>query len=101
MTIGQYSKYYFEPFDLSKELEKKEQGDEEEENEGRIKLCSHVKDCFDENPYGFKKPLPPKKVTKSSKGKPKPFKPSSPAKLFGACMAVIFGSYPPTQLILT
>ena len=95
VTIGQYSKYSSEPFDRSKELRKKEQADEKKKLKGGpFKLCSHAKDCFDENPYRSKKPLPPEKEGKPSKDKPKPFKSSSPAKLIGGCMTGTFDPYP-------
>ena len=48
---------------------------------GAFKLNSHPKDLFDENPYRHDRPLPPIKDPKTSKDKPKPFKPSNPAKL--------------------
>ena len=48
---------------------------------GAFKLNSHPKDLFDDNPYRSDRPLPPIRDPKSSKDKPKPFKPSNPAKL--------------------
>ena len=48
---------------------------------GAFKLNSHPKDLFDENPYRHDRPLPPAKDPHTSKDKPKPFKPSNPAKL--------------------
>ena len=96
VTIGPYQKYASEPYDRAKELRKKESSDEIKKRKGgAFKLSSHGKDYFDENPYHSKKSLPPPKdASYSSKDKPKPFQPSSPAKMIGGCKAGTFTPYP-------
>ncbi|CAI8052893.1 UPF0602 protein C4orf47 homolog [Geodia barretti] len=61
---------------------------------GAFKLHSHPTDFFDDNPYYFKSVLPPSQETKVPQSKPKPFKPSSPAKLAGGSKAGTFDVYP-------
>jgi len=48
---------------------------------GPFKLNSHPNDVFDANPYKTDKPQPVYWETKRSGEKPRPFKPSNPAKL--------------------
>lgn len=61
--------------------QKERKEDKKQVKGGAFKLNSHPKDLFDENPYRHDRPLPPIKDPKISKDKPKPFKPSNPAKL--------------------
>lgn len=95
VTIGSYAKYASEPFDRAKEMRKKEQ--EKEKNKmkgGPFKLNGHPDEYFDGNPYKSTKSLPEHKESKPSGEKPKPFKPSSPAKFIGGCKAGTFDPYP-------
>ena len=95
VTIGPHAGYSSEPFDRSKERRKRElEEDIKLRKGGPFKLNSHAKECFDDNPYKSTKPLPPKKEGGSAKEKPKPFKPSSPAKQIGGCKAGTFDPYP-------
>lgn len=97
VTIGQLPKHSPDPYSRAHELRKKEVSDEKKKRKGGpFKLNSHMKEYFDNNPYHSKKPLPPGKDVepKSSSSKPKPFKPSSPAKSIGGCKAGTFDPYP-------
>ena len=95
VTLGPYAGYSSEPFDRSKERHKKELAEDIKLRKGGpFKLNSHAKDFFDDNPYKSSKPLPPRKDGASAKEKPKPFKPSSPAKQIGGCKAGTFDPYP-------
>ena len=95
VTIGPHTRYSSEPYDLSKDLRKKEQKQEKSLRKGGpFKLNSHAKDYFEENPYKSKKSLPPRKASAGSKEKPKPFIPSAPAKSIGGCKAGTFDPYP-------
>ena len=96
VTIGSYHKYASEPYDRVKEIRKRElAADVKQRKGGAFKLSTQGKDYFDENPYRSKKPLPAhKEPSHSTKDKPKPFKPSSPAKLIGGCKAGTFTIYP-------
>ena len=63
------------------DMQRERNEDKKQVKGGAFKLNSHPKDMFDENPYRHDRPLPPIKDPKISKDKPKPFKPSNPAKL--------------------
>lgn len=62
-------------------MQRERKEDKKQVKGGAFKLNSHPKDLFDENPYQHDRPLPPIREPKISKDKPKPFKPSNPAKL--------------------
>jgi hypothetical protein len=95
VTIGSYHKHEVEPYDNAKELRKSEQEVHQKKMKGgHFKLNGHPKGYFHPNPFRADKALPPIDEPRTSKDKPKPFKPSSPAKKAGGCKAGTFDHYP-------
>ncbi|CAG2206768.1 UPF0602 protein C4orf47,UPF0602 protein C4orf47 homolog [Mytilus edulis] len=96
VTLGQYPKYQNEPYEVHKDITKKELAAHKAALKGdSFKLNMHPKSYFDSNPYHTDKPMSRKgsaSITKKLDG-PK-FKPSNPGKRPAGCKAGTFDPYP-------
>lgn len=96
VTIGGEFKHLPDPYSRIQDLRKKERLDHTKSMKGgSFKLNNHPLAYFETNPFKEDKSQPLYNETfDSSKDKPKPFRPSNPAKLPGGCKAGTFDPYP-------
>lgn len=94
VTLGKYQNHASEPYDVMKEMRKKDIEAHKEKLQGpAFRLNTHPQAYFDRNPYKSDQPTAPVK-TPPKLPTMKPFKPSTPARKLGGAKAGTFDPYP-------